>query len=145
VLPSGYYHYQSYAAGLFPPTGPRPASPPANPQDIYRKDGEGVRAKEVKDGTSRTIAIVESSCRVDGDWQWANGDNAFAQHDPIHAPPPPTGGGYSNEMCSDHKGGVHVVMGDGHVIFFTERTPLSLIDKLSTRARGETVEDREFN
>jgi prepilin-type N-terminal cleavage/methylation domain-containing protein len=130
-LTEGYYHHQSYAAGLFPPTGHTTAAAP------YRKRGEGVRAKEVKDGFSKTIAVVESSNRSDGDWEWANAEHTFAQHGEINA-------SRSNEMCSEHSRGVHVLMGDGRAMYMSEATPLTLIDRISTRARGEVVQDKEL-
>jgi prepilin-type processing-associated H-X9-DG protein len=132
-LPGGWCQNESYAAGLFPATGLPPASGPI----CYRKNGEGIRAREVTDGLSKTLALVEASNRTDSDWKWADAEHTFAQHEPIHQ-------SRSNEMCSEHKGGVNVLMGDGRAFFMSETTPLSIIDKISTRARGEQVEDREI-
>lgn len=130
-LDEGYFAHQCYAAGLFPPTGhTTPAAP-------YRKRGDGVRVREVKDGFSKTIAVVESANRTDTAWRWADAEHTFAQHGQINA-------SRSNEICSEHARGAHVLMGDGRAMYMTELTPLSVIDRISTRDRGEVVQDKEL-
>jgi prepilin-type N-terminal cleavage/methylation domain-containing protein/prepilin-type processing-associated H-X9-DG protein len=124
-LPSGWEYNQSYAAGLLIAIG-----------SDYPKNAK-IRPKHVTDGMSKTLAIVECAGRIDSNYHWADGGQSFAQHHPIHDPED----GRKNEICSDHSGGAHVLMGDGHVNFMNENIALTLIDGFSTRARGEQVDE----
>ena len=127
-LPAGWVQGQSYAAGVFPATGA-----------AYRN--KPVKITDITDGSSKTLAVVECSGRTDNDFLWADAEHAFAQHYPIHAPEPQ---GWRNEICSVHPGGAHVMMADGSAYFMPETTRLTVIDALSTRARGEILDEREF-
>ena len=80
--------------------------------------------------------VSEDSGWVDG--QWINGLNVFDQSGAINDPKVT-----ENEMRSDHPGGVNAAFADGHVEFLSDRTDLSIVSALCTRAGGEIVNSDE--
>jgi prepilin-type processing-associated H-X9-DG protein len=113
------------------------ARDPKEPTKAKNLGNVPIRPKYVTDGLSKTLTIVECSGRTDDQFQWAYAHQTFVQNSPIHV-------SRSNEMCSEHAGGVYVSFADGHVAFMNEDTPLTLIDKLSTRAGREEVQENEI-
>jgi prepilin-type N-terminal cleavage/methylation domain-containing protein/prepilin-type processing-associated H-X9-DG protein len=137
-LVDGWIYYQpgvgfgAYSAGFFPPIAhPRSAAP----YGYYKKDP--LRTKDFPDGLKNTLAVVEAA--RENSQEWANAEHTFAQHSAIN--PVTTD---LNEMGGRHKGGVNVLMGDGRAFFMSETTPLSVIDRIGTRARGEQVQENEI-
>lgn len=123
-LPSGYPVGHSYHAGMMIAVGPSLGN-------AY------LRAGGVRDGLSHTLMIVESAGRTDGNRFWADAHQTFAQHGPL-------GVSSNNEMFSQHPNGVMVAFADGRVAYIPTTVPLTVIDKLSTRARGEQVDSVKF-
>lgn len=119
-LPSGWNHGQSYAAGIMIAVGGSVTN-------------AAVSSGHVRDGLSNTLLIVEDAGRTDGNRFWADAHQTFAQHGPIN-------GSRSNEMFSDHTNGVMVAFADGRVVFVAETVDLTVVDGLSTRAKGENVD-----
>jgi hypothetical protein len=123
-MAEGYLFGQSYSAGIMIAVGQPTTNVP-------------VRGAHIRDGLSNTLLIVESAGRTDGNRFWADAHQTFAQHGPINV----TSG---NEMFSDHPGGVFVAFADTHVVFFPESVDMTVIDALSTRARGEAIDATKF-
>ena len=120
--------------------------------------GTRVRMRQIRDGTSRTIAFGET------DWfggssgpRWAGGYATTAQgstygegqrwfFNPITQPEngmSPLGDirgrHYISSYRSDHPGGVHFVMVDGSVHFIDEGVKREVMDALATRDGGESL------
>jgi prepilin-type processing-associated H-X9-DG protein len=131
----GYWPSQSYSKGIMVAVGM--ARDPRDPTKAKNLGNVPIRPKYVTDGLSKTLTVVECAGRMDDQFQWAYAHQTFVQNSPIHV-------SRSNEMCSEHPGGVHVSFADGHVVFMSENTPLTLIDKLATRAGREQVHDHEI-
>jgi len=123
-LPAGWANGHSYAAGIMVAVGPSVTNVP-------------IRPAHVRDGLSNTLLIVEDAGRTDGNRFWVDAHQTFAQHGPINV-------SRSNEMFSDHPGGVMVAFADGRVTFVPETVDLTIIDALSTRAEGEVVDSVNF-
>jgi prepilin-type N-terminal cleavage/methylation domain-containing protein/prepilin-type processing-associated H-X9-DG protein len=124
--------FGAYSAGFFPPVAHPKSLPPAG---YYRRTP--LRTKDFTDGLKNTLAVVEAA--RENSLLWCDAEHTFAQHEPID--PATTD---RNEMGGRHRGGVNVLMGDGRAFFMSETTPLSVIDKIATRARGETVQDKDI-
>jgi prepilin-type N-terminal cleavage/methylation domain-containing protein len=93
-----------------------------------------VNAKKVTDGLHYTMLVGESAGRTDADRFWGNGDNSFTHHGVINV-------SRSNELFSDHPGGIHIGLGDGSARFISEFTSKKIVDFLASRAGNEMFED----
>jgi hypothetical protein len=91
------------------------------------------RIEDVVDGLETTIAVGEDTHFPDG--EWINGNNLFDQSPfPInHAP------AIENDLQSDHRGGVMVLMSSGNVRFLDESIDPTILAALCTRSGGEQV------
>lgn len=118
-LPGGWGPNQSYAAGMMVPVGGSARTKP-------------IRTRDVTDGMSNTMMLVEDAGRTDGNKYWADAHQTFAQHGLVNR-------SRSNEIYSDHPGGAHIVFADGHVHFLSEETEQKILDALGTRAWGDSV------
>ncbi len=96
-----------------------------------------IRAAEVTDGLSNTWIVGETSGRPYG---WANGRNIFDTTTRPNNEPLRT----SNELFSDHPGGVNVVFCDGSVKFLAEQIELSVLFGLCTRAGQEVISGDDY-
>ena len=92
---------------------------------MFEESGER-KFRDVMDGTSNTIMVVESS--MDAAVPWTK--PADLEID-MAAPLARTG--------NVHQGGFHVVMADGAVIFLTNSIDLELFRALLTRAGKEII------
>ena len=124
-----------------------PAPAPANHPDarfnpsLNNAVNSRVRIAQIEDGTTYTILLGECAGRdvnlkpgqtANPTLFWANGDHAYAHHQPIVNDTP------VDELYSDHPGGLHIGMADASVRFLSEDTPKRIIDFIATRAKGET-------
>ncbi len=91
------------------------------------KSGENLGFRDITDGTSNTVMIVETSGDASVPWSKPE-DVEIDPEDPLV------------HMGRNHQGGFHVVMGDGAVKFITHSIDLSLFNALLTRAGGEVVD-----
>jgi prepilin-type N-terminal cleavage/methylation domain-containing protein len=120
---------------------------PGNNGDRSITPNRRIKIGQVTDGTSRTVLLGECAGRDiyddptpgvfgtdDAVAFWANGDHAFAHHEPIFNDTP------RDELYSDHPSGLHLGMADASVRFFSENSSKKVIDALATRA-GEESED----
>ncbi|MCA9100459.1 MAG: DUF1559 domain-containing protein [Planctomycetales bacterium] len=85
------------------------------------------RLAQITGGTSQTILVAEDSGRgAASNGQWINGENIFDQTGPINRE-------QSDEMWSDHPGGVHVLLCDGSAHFLPDATDTATLAHLITR------------
>ena len=92
--------------------------------------GECIPMREITDGTSNTLLIVEA-CKLNIPWlkpQDIDADSATTIGDP-------------NGASSLHRGGAHVLLGDGSVRFVSENASPDMVKALITRNGGELVQD----
>ena len=108
---------------------------------------------QVRDGTSNTVALAETTCDC-----WCGGGTAWGYRGwamagvavatginvwtfASYGPPDPYPGrvGQWTDVGSQHPGGAHAVMADGSVHFLSETTDLVILAKLSAMADGEMV------
>jgi prepilin-type N-terminal cleavage/methylation domain-containing protein len=113
-----------------------PAPHPDNPGLVNSR----IKLAQIEDGTAYSVLLGECAGRdvnlkpgqtPSSTLFWANGDHAFAHHQPIINDSP------VDELYSDHPGGLHLGMADASVRFLNEDTPKRIIDFLATRAKGE--------
>lgn len=100
-----------------------------------------IRAAHILDGLSYTWIVGESTGRgTMANAGWANGRNIFdtTTHPNNEALRP------SNELFSDHPGGVNVVMCDGSVKFLQEQIDLDVLFALCTRAGKEAISSSDY-
>jgi len=94
--------------------------------------GKTVSIRQIKDGTSNTIVIGESTDWPDG--QWINGRNLFDQAFAIGKAPP-----FENDLSSKHPGLAGSCFADGHVDFLSNAIDKKILAALCTRAGGEII------
>ena len=132
-------------------------------------DIEGTKLRRIRDGTSKTVALVEDVGRnpamatgyVDdnGDprmfWRWAEPDNAIGVSKPINNNSSPflgpadclwasNGCGPNDEIFSFHSGGANALYIDGHVSFLQESTDARLLRAIVTPDGREVVDTSEL-
>ncbi len=85
---------------------------------------------QIPGGTSHVIIVAEDTGR-DWPWhgEWANGANVFDQTGNINAR-------QSDEMWSDHPGGVQLLMCDGSAHFLADSIATTVLAPLCTRNGG---------
>lgn len=93
-----------------------------------------VAPREVIDGLSKTASIAEIVLRRQGEAEWINGQNVFAQevHTPINS-----ASGIGNDIGSPHPGGASLLFCDGHVKFISEATRQNALNAMLTRAGND--------
>jgi prepilin-type N-terminal cleavage/methylation domain-containing protein/prepilin-type processing-associated H-X9-DG protein len=91
-----------------------------------------IQFREIRDGTSTTLAIAEDSNFPDG--QWINGRNVFDQAFAINKAP-----SFENDIRSLHPGGANGLFSDGSARFLSETMELKILAAICTRAGGEIV------
>jgi prepilin-type N-terminal cleavage/methylation domain-containing protein len=113
-----------------------PAPDPSN----RSRTNSRIKIAQIEDGTANTVLLGECAGRdvnlkpgqtPNPTLFWANGDHAFAHHNP------PVNDTPVDELYSDHPGGLHIGMADASVRFLNEDTPKRIIDFIATRAKGE--------
>jgi prepilin-type N-terminal cleavage/methylation domain-containing protein len=113
-----------------------------------------VRAKDVIDGMSNTICVVECSGRgVEFDAEdnkikslngaWASGSNVSHITKTINFLPVPDAW-YNEAIMSDHPGGAHLLMSDGSVHFGSDSIEKEVLLSLCSRDGEETVSPLPF-
>jgi prepilin-type processing-associated H-X9-DG protein len=114
-----------------PPNGMLPwNNPPSQP-------AVAVTVATVRDGTSNTLMVGESSGRGFSKGTWARGTNVFDVTVPINTR-------QGDELFSDHPGGVNGLFADGSVHFLADGLDLKVLEALCTRQEGEIVERALF-
>lgn len=89
----------------------------------------------ITDGTSHTAIVGEMLLRRhDGECEWANGHNLFAQEKqtPINA-----NSGLGNDLGSPHPGGALLAWADGHAGWMSDETDQTILNAALTRAGNE--------
>ena len=121
----------------------------------HPSDGDGmmfhnsrVRIRDVRDGTSNTIAYGERcyTQTVQGTWVGSvpsSNENACrtAGHSE-HGPNDPTN--HEDSFASVHEGGAHFLFADGQVRFLSENIDLTAFRALTTRAANELIDDEDY-
>ncbi len=125
VIPNGWAKGEGYAEGVLIAVGPRSDT----------KNNRRVSIGQITDGTKHTMMLGEDAGRTDGNRFWGDGDNSFVHHGLL------LNDGRSNELFSDHPGGLHIAMVDGSVHFLAESTSKRVIDFIGTRAREDLLEE----
>jgi len=104
----------------------------------------GVGFQEITDGLSQTIIVGERSSKI-APSTWV-GVVTCGEHSPARvvgmATAPPNslqGEDPFHNFSSFHPGGVHFLLGDGSVRFFSENIELKVFQALTTRSGGEAV------
>ncbi len=90
--------------------------------------GEESRFRDVTDGLSNTIMVVEADASEAVPWA-APKNIEIAMDAPL------------KQMGHIHQGGFHVLMGDGAVIFITHSIDLGLFKSLLTSSGGEVIDE----
>jgi prepilin-type N-terminal cleavage/methylation domain-containing protein/prepilin-type processing-associated H-X9-DG protein len=115
-------------------------------------DRDFVRVKEIKDGLSHTLMLVEDGGRpfkyegtkmigsgVTGS-QWANRENEFVIHNSCGDNSRVFNCNNNNEIFSFHKGGCNFLYGDASVHFHSNDIDVDAFVSLFTRAAGDIVD-----
>jgi prepilin-type N-terminal cleavage/methylation domain-containing protein len=133
TIPNGYCHKNSgcTATGYGYSEGAMIVIGPLNDT----KDNHHISIAQITDGTTYQIMLAECAGREDGNRYWGSGDHAYVHHERVFNVTP------SDEMYSDHPGGLHLGMADGSVRYWSENGSKDIIDFMTTRARGEQVNE----
>ena len=107
--------------------------PTRHPRAGIFGEGRVVRASDIRDGSSTTMMVVESST-ASGFW-FAGGPGRVRSLDPIHKPYL----GEGRQFGGIHKKGVNVLFADGSVKLVPESFDPKVFEALSTIAGGENV------
>jgi len=122
----------------------------------------GTRLRQVTDGLSKTLAIIEDVGRnetmatgyldLNGKprkfWRWAEPDNAIGVSKPINNNASPTGGseqcpwskngcGPNDEIFAFHPGGANTLFLDGHVVFTSDDLDTRFLRAMVTKNGAE--------
>jgi len=111
--------------------GAAQSSPAANGVLLYDR---AVSLREVTDGASHTLAVLEDSGRgwlMDG--EWINGENIFDVSLPVNLQ-------LHNEIWSDHPGGAMTLRCDGSAMLLEESLDVAVLRALCTRAGEESLQ-----
>lgn len=128
-LPAGYNFSDGWEAGLLVPINASSSNP--------RKQGVGLG--EIADGMSQTFLVLECISERPPYPMWANGSgNCLPVETSINAVTDDTSEGDMASIYSFHTGGGHALFGDGHVVFLSDSTDLTVLANSATRANGET-------
>ena len=108
-----------------------------------------VRIRDIRDGTSNTLAIGECEVgirsKAGGGWhpQWAVGYGGANQADAYR---PMNGYGMGNiwQFASMHEGGCFFAFCDGQVRFLSENIDLTTYRALATIANNEVIDDEDY-
>ncbi len=110
-----------------PPNGMLPWNNPPDQTPVT------VTMANIRDGTSNTLMVGESSGRGFAKGTWARGTNVFDVTMPINYR-------QGDELFSDHPGGVNGLFADGSVRFLKNATDMVTVEAICTRAGGEVVD-----
>ncbi len=116
-----------------------------------------VRLRDITDGTSQTIIIGEDDLDQDDSWKKNNpsycpGENCYIGRYWAEGNVATTFFGINSNkpdmlvraIISRHPGGAQFGFCDGHVSFINEDVEQIVLDKLTTRAGGETIENGTY-
>ena len=124
TIPNGWEKGRGYEVGVLPAVG----------RDSRTIKNHRIAIRHITDGTTFTIMLGEDAGRTDSARFWGNGDNSFVQHGVLNT-------SRSNELFSDHPGGLHIAMADSSVRFLSEFTSKRVVDFIGTRAQGEVLDE----
>jgi prepilin-type N-terminal cleavage/methylation domain-containing protein len=132
----------------------------AAPAEGVMFPGSKTTFRDITDGSSNTVMIVET--RDENSAVWIDGTSASVAARWFNMTAPPTFAGNTNAInytpyfpggvfpnsigqlygpSSLHEGGAHHLLGDGAVRFISENLDVALYDALVTRAGGEVVSE----
>jgi prepilin-type N-terminal cleavage/methylation domain-containing protein/prepilin-type processing-associated H-X9-DG protein len=126
--------------GIYGVEGPTRSAPLGSRHYLNRQSlgvmlyEEATAPATITDGLSQTVIVGECAGRgAEGQSEWANGHNVFAQEEntginKVH----------DNELYSYHADGAQVVFADGHVQFLNQAIEQAVLNALLTRAGGES-------
>jgi prepilin-type N-terminal cleavage/methylation domain-containing protein len=140
--PSDYRGNMAAGMVLPDPNGPCPTQDPANPNCLIFDNGmtyqnSAVSIAEVTDGTSNTILFGET---LSGNWALATSCCVRTNVDrTINRPITLSGVNYYTYWMSKHPGMVNFVNCDGSIRPVTNQINKIVLNKLMTRAGGETI------
>ncbi|MEM6366407.1 MAG: DUF1559 domain-containing protein, partial [Planctomycetota bacterium] len=99
---------------------------PVNDKCIFRTEAGDPKFREVTDGLSNTIMVLQTNPSAAVPWT-KPADLEVDLNQPLR------------NLGRTHRNGFHVLMGDGAVRFFTSTIDSDLFGKLLTRAGGEVI------
>jgi len=96
-----------------------------------------VTVASIRDGTSNTLMVGESTGRGFAKGVWARGTNVFDVSVSINYR-------QGDEIFSDHPGGANGLFADGSVHFLSDSLDLKTLEAICTRRGGEVVDQSLF-
>ena len=104
------------------------------------------KIRDIRDGTSNTIAMAEASAQAVYSRMWGCG--YYSHYSGLTAcvpnSHPSTGVCYGRRFESTHEGGIFVLLCDGQVRFISENIDLTTFRALGTIAGNEVIDDEDY-
>jgi prepilin-type N-terminal cleavage/methylation domain-containing protein len=106
-----------------------------------------VRIRDIRDGTSQTLAFGEVRSGPSGERSWAAGKRRRVIGMtvwPMNGPNNYIGADHASRFASLHEGGAFFCFADGQVRFLSENIDMTTYKALSTKANNEIVDDEDY-
>jgi len=127
VRPTGVDDQQRFLSAYAAVTGP----------DAIFHDHDSVHFRDVTDGTSNTIAVIEA---CGSQIIWTQPRDVRIDRERVSINGPGSQPGTSSSIGSSfHAGGTQVLRADGSVVFLSEDMDQSILNALTTKSGGETL------